>query len=348
LDINDIKNQRKIMFILLNMFALAILTIVQEVEKEAFMEAISSNYINLFRKYSLFQDYTFRPWGTSFVPGGMGIFYFMMIGFCFLLKPHIITKKQLNRYIISFLRVLTILLLFYSSFIGEVRSATLKLAGILGVIVILRFLGTKYKFKKVVSLLAILSIGYFFSLRFSNTDLIASLDIEHSIERWTSLADKGITNQRGGLDQALTWVGDRVDSPLGYGLGMTTNFLPAYNTRRKNMVGKTHNDFWNMDNFFVSLFLELGVGAFIFISMLVAIIVALFSMSVRCLRMRKMSEFSVISISAATTLLVFLGNWGATGLVYNPESFFFWFWVAFGFNQYRSLSDFVGDDVTHK
>jgi hypothetical protein len=118
---------------------------------------------------------------------------------------------------------------------------------------------------------------------------------------------------------------------------MTTNFLPAYGVKRKANLGTVPSDYWNLDNLLVSLILELGVGAIFYILALFFIIFSLFSILYHCLKRNLMTPFFKISIAASTVLLIFIGNWGAVAIPYNPESFFFWFWTSFAYNEYNKV-----------
>lgn len=344
LDISDIKSQRKILFILLVLGSLAALTIIQDNNGEEFMRSMSANYGNLFKKFAVFEGYAFRPWGTSFLPGGMGTFYYMTVGFCFLFRPHLISRQFINVLILKAIKYLVLLLFLYSSFLGEVRSATLKVISIAASAMVFRFLGSGRKFRNVMGVATVAFIIFIGASNFNVDRYVADLDLYSAMNRWTSLAEEGVGAQRGGFDQALGWLSDKMESPLGYGLGMTTSFLPAFAARRRNIVGKQEHDFWNMDNFFVFLILELGVGAIFYMLIIFSSLLASLSMSFHAIKRRMMFEYSIITISASTILWVIVGNWGAAALAYNPESFFFWFWVALAFNEYRKHSNEVGDE----
>lgn len=344
IDIASVKNQRKILLILLILSTLSVLTIVQNINGESFMAEMSPNYTNLFKKFAVFQGYAFRPWGTSFVAGGMGSFYYMMAGFCFIFRPHHLTKNIVSLLFLSLIKYSSLLLIIYSGFIGEVRSAVLKTVSIVGTALVFRFIGSKQKFKKTTGVFACLLVIFLFSGQFNLDRFVAEYDLYSEVNRWTSLAEEGVSKQRGGFENALNWVSDRVDSPLGYGLGMTTDFLPAYRARRSAIPGTKLDTFWSMDNLFVFLILELGVGAIFYILIILSVLVGSFSMCFSTIRNHKMFEYSLISVSFATILWVVVGNWGAVALCYNPESFYFWFWVSLAFNEFRKCSGFVGKE----
>lgn len=336
-DINDTAVQRKLVLIVITLIAVTYVTIVQDIGKEDFLGGISSNYLNLFKKYSIFQDYAFRPWGTSFVAGGMGTFYYNMVGFVFLLHPKKLARHLPGQMILNFLKVTCLGLMSYSCFIGEVRSATIKFFCIIALIGFFRFLASKFKFKSIIILLLIFLSAYSLKNSFNYEMILGDRDFDAEIGRWSKLADEGVGSQRSGFDSVLNLVTDRVKSPLGFGLGMTTSFLPAYEAQRKANIGTTRSDYWNLDNLLVSLVLELGVGAVFYASALMFITFSLISILYHCLKRNFINTYLKVSIAVSTVVLIIIGNWGAVAIPYNPESFFFWFWVAFAYNEYHKV-----------
>ena len=116
---------------------------------------------------------------------------------------------------------------------------------------------------------------------------------------------------------------------------MTTNFLPAYEVTRRSAIGTAPTDYWNLDNLLAALVLELGVGAIFYASAIFFIVFSLLSILYHCLKRNLIPAFLKISIPVSTVLFIVIGNWGAVAIPYNPESFFFWFWVAFAYNEYQ-------------
>ena len=329
----DVFFQRNVLSFIFVIIALSIIVIIQDSNQEAFMEQMSSHYTNLFEKYKIFQDYAFRPWGTSFVPGGMGTLFFGTVGFILLFKPKVLVQKPAPVLLLHFIKYICLSSMFYCLFIGEVRSATIKFVGIVAFVELWNFFKGGKKFKKIIGLISIVIISMFSSNYLSNSDLLSDLNYEKEIGRWTELEKEGVGSQRSGFWKITDAIQQKVNFPLGFGLGMTTNFLPAFQARRKMDVQTPMHHYWNMDNLFMFLLLELGIGALFYGGAIIFIFVSSLSKLMYAFKHVEKDVFRDISVAAGTIFFIFIGNWGAVGIPYNPESFFFWFWVAVLYNM---------------
>lgn len=326
--------QRNILLFFFICSLLAGLTIVQNIFRDPFMEQISFNYKSLFPSYERFRGLTFRPWGTTFAPGGMGIFYFLAYGFVFLLRPNVISNKMIGRVSIRLLLVTGTLLILFSSFIGQVRSATMKLVIVVGFFYLFQFMSSKVKAKWVIlgtfGMLTLFSLGSTSIMNY----LPADLDISMAISRWEGIANSDVSSHRAGFDEVLNNLEVRGEMPFGYGLGMTQGFLPAFALRRAQYLDRPDWYFWSMDNLFAFLVLELGVGAIFYIFLLLAVNIGLLSMTIILLRKQKYESFRIVSLSFTIIFTITIFSWGAVSIPFNPVSFFFWLWSAIGISQF--------------
>lgn len=329
--------QRKIQDCVLVVYFLSILVVVQSFTAGALVESVSLNYLTLFPKYAIFTGSLYRPWGTSFLPGGMSAYFYCFIGLWLLYRPVVLYKDQIQKLAITnFIKWSGLLIMFYASFVSQVRSSTIKLALITGIFLFFKFMGSKLKAKRAISSILVISTLSLSLPFFSGvTSNMESSVLDKSLERWQGVFEGGVTEHRAGLDLFLDTIEDNVELPFGFGLGMTQSFLPNYEERRKRHVEVSPYAFWHLDNLIVFLFLELGLGAIFYIFILVAILIALFSRLFTLLRWQSMTAFGVVAASCASALVFIVSNWGGVLLPYNPDSFYFWMWVALGFSTFH-------------
>lgn len=334
-DLEKPETHRSIILFFLILSLLAGLTIIQNIYRDPFMDGISINYKALFPSYDRFRGLTFRPWGTTFIPGGMGVYYFLSFAIILLLRPNIVSKSIPTRALVKLLVTLGTLLILFSSFIGQVRSATLKLVGVVLCFYFLKFLASKAKAKWVfVSSFVIFSlaaVGTFVSL---DKVLPAELDISMALQRWEGMTSSDVGSHRAGLDKIISNLEERVELPFGYGLGMTQNFLPAYGKRRAQYFDRPLWYFWSMDNLVAFLVLELGLGAIFYILLILSVNTSLLAMMINLLLKKDFKTYRIVSLSFTMVFVITLFAWGAVSIPFNPVSFFFWFWAALGISSY--------------
>ncbi len=328
--------QRNLILFFIILTSLAGLTLVQNIYRDPFMDGMSINYRVLFPSYSRFRGPTFRPWGTTFAPGGMGIYYFLSYGLTYLIRPQMIAKTIAMRSLIRLGLLMGTLVILLSSFIGQVRSATLKLIGVMVIFTFLRFLATKLKAKwatiGVFCVIGIISISSMSSL---NRYLPAEFDISKAVERWEGLASSGVGSHRAGFSEVLSNLEVRSEFPFGYGPGMTQSFLPAFAKRREQFVDRPLWYFWSMDNLLAFLILELGAGALFYIFLILSVNTSLLGMMINLLRRKEYEAYKVVSLSFSMVFVITIFAWGAVSIPFNPISFFFWFWAALGMAYYK-------------
>lgn len=340
--LNIMEKQGQKFLLLLNfvLLFLAILVLVQAQHDESFIYGVSMNYSNLFASYQKFTGYTYRPWGTSFGPGGMGPLFFLTLPFLLLFQPRKIVEKNPPAHAALVLfKWGTFGLISFASFVGQVRSATLKLFLIFALFSLSKFIGSKLKFKRIVFALLFVLMGAlsfpFTSKLFQSNDI----NIDSAVARYEGLAESGFLANRATFDYFMDLFEERVEFPFGYGVGMTAGFLPDFEERRKRHLNIPKHWFWSHDNLFLFLFLELGIGAFIYLFILFSLNLSLISRWITLLRWRELTAFGIVGSCAISVFVITVFNWGAVGIPFNPESFFYWFWAGMGFNIYKLTKD---------
>ncbi len=337
----DGSEQRFLFLFTIILFFCALIVIIQAQNDENFLYGISTNYRDLFSKYKDFTNSSFRPWGLSFLPGGMGVLFFLTMPFLFFFNPKLIYPNSAPaRAFLSLFKWSTFAMIGYSSFVSQVRSATLKLFLLFGLFMLAKFIGSKLKFRRLLTIfgfIVLMSLSLPYTSGLFNLSGDASVD--RAMARYEGLADTGFLANRASLDTFTNIFEERIELPFGYGVGMLSGFLPDFEVRRKSHVDIPKNWWWHFDNLFLFLFLELGLGALIYIFILFAVNLSLVSRWLTLLRWGELNAFAIVGACAILVFLVTGFNWGAVGIPFNPESFFYWFWAGTGFKVYKMTKD---------
>jgi hypothetical protein len=337
-DPRDKETQKRFFLFSIFIFLSGLVVIVQAQNSEEFLYGISPYYQNLFASYSKFKGMTFRPWGMSFVPGGMSVLFYLAVPFLLLLRPDVVGEgRKFKSGLVSLFKIVTFSIVMYSSFICQVRSATLKLVLIILGFSFFKFIGSRMKFKRAVTVIAVVLALAGGASFFDNIIDLDTDSVTRALDRYEGLAESGFLANRLDFDTFMKVFDERVELPFGYGLGMTQNFLPDFQARRVKYVDKPAVAFWSNDNLIVFLLIELGLGAFIYLFIIFAVNLSLYSRFITLLRWRQVTGFTVIAACCVTCFVLTIFNWGAVALPFNPESFFFWFWAAMGFNTFKAV-----------
>ncbi len=330
IDVGDVSSQKMIFILFIIVILINLLCFHQQDMKTTLMAQVSPNYLNLFAKFKEFTGSRFRPWGTSHSPGGMSIFNYLLVPLFFLFDPSCLTKVPLKKLGLSLITYAFIATSLMSCFLSQVRSAFFKMILIFGLIYVVRFLSSNFKLKQVlVSLLLLIAVGVY------SPQLLNQEAFKGAIGRFSELSEDGaVTSQRGGLMEVYVHLLEKVDFPMGFGLGMTTGYSSAFQAKReqKMMFGANEADYWSLDNLYAFLFLELGIGAVFYIGILLSILSTLLMGMLRFLKERdKRSEITGMSFVIFLALLA--GDWGAVSIPFNPISFSMWLWISIGLGK---------------
>ena len=90
----------------------------------------------------------------------------------------------------------------------------------------------------------------------------------------------------------------------------------------------------------MALLMELGLGAFFYYGVLfLSVFYIGHKMLLYAQRKVDSEALSLIKVCFISIIVIIIGNWGREGIPYNPESFFFWFWVSQAFYQVRRTQE---------
>lgn len=304
----------------------------QIIHYEKHMLAISAYYAKSMRG-GVFTGAQFRPYGTTHLPGGISVYIFLTIGIVFLKQK--LTKKYLT-FIICLISFCSLVLL-----LCQVRSSMLKFGLIISGAFLALILNSKNRISILIRLLfgGIIFIPIFIMLfgsaiqeRFTQIE-----NIESSLARWEGMADAShLASQRVTPFLAFGIMLDRLEKfPFGIGPGMTGAASSLSTDQINSDPFLKLEDFWGYDNFYLSMVIEYGYGCIFYLLYIFSIPIILMN------RLKKMFfagdyiNSRIVMICLINIATILMGSWGANGFPYNPESFYFLFWSAIGFNTYQ-------------
>ncbi len=306
----------------------AILALYQIQTGDSLVLGISPYYLNAM-KTDVFVGANFRPFGTMFAPGVVGVYLFLATGLLF------IRQKFKLKYI--FLLLPLIIIIIGGTILGsQVRSALVKfsllaLAGTAAIILTSAVSSARKLFIAVsttIMFIGVLSTAIYLA----NQSSIVGLD--KGLERWQTIDSfEAFKAGRAGPTMALVIAEQRLkEFPIGLGPGVTG---AASSVSRESLDRDpiyNRETFWGYDNLFLSLIVEFGYGAIFYSLLILGIPFLLLRKIVRQFRSHNRFAARVSFVAFMQISIILLGNWGAIGLPYNPESFFFWLWAAAGLN----------------
>ena len=104
---------------------------------------------------------------------------------------------------------------------------------------------------------------------------------------------------------------------------MCTSYLPHYERQRAEFIDYKKDDFWALDNLYVFLSLELGIGFFFYTGSIFTIVLFTSLRTLILLRRRYFDKVKSLIPSLTIFYILIFGNWGAIALPFNPEKFLF-------------------------
>lgn len=264
-------------------------------------------------------SYAFRPFGLTHIPGGPSVYIYMVLPF---LAYFIYYSRS------QWVRLFSIVLpplIGVALFMCQVRSAIAKAA-----IALILFIFTMSTSRMPVSLsrrflylTGAVSVGCvtlfaMFSILGYSVDSYD--DNERSLERSLTAFDfEAMSNaRRGAFNRFLMYASD---VPFGAGFSRVGAAAGAFADLHKTDPHFPQRYFFS-DNLFVLLVIEIGIpGLLIVASMILSILFIGFRIWRREMRPRLLGpQMAILSSLVAITA----GSYGAEGIVYNPESCFFW------------------------
>ena len=308
--------------------AQAALVIFQMSQGEEFLFNITQYYERPLK--GAFYGPAFRPFGTSHVAGGMALNMSYSIAFLFFGKK--------NSTIKTILITIVLIACIFSGVIMQVRSALLIMLFILFCCL---FIKVYYSRVRTLIIPFILIVPIFFPLALSNLDIVQkafpNLNLTHSIQRLKDIDSINKMSQKraspaimiGALKAKLK------EAPFGLGPGRTGSANSLFINKIKNDPKYNMNWSWTFDNLFVALAIDLGYGM-IFYTLIIILLPLYIFWNTILLAIKKVNIL-IPFVCSLNVLIILASNWGAIALPYNPVSFFFWVWLAFGVNQIEEL-----------
>src|SRR5690606_79709 len=144
---------------------------------------------------------------------------------------------------------------------------------------------------------------------------------------------EGLASQRASFSTFLEAMSDRVSkAPLGLGPGRTGAANSQFISIIKDDPRFDMTFSWTLDNLFISLVIDLGVGMIFYTLLIVGLpIQTLFRYFSRLRSQSPPPTAAIVALICVFANLI--TSWGAISIPYNPSSFFFWFWLAYAMNQ---------------
>lgn len=325
LDVYQHKFQKTLNFLFFIIIFELALTFYQFQMKEGLVMNISHYYANSM-KDGTFAGLLYRPFGTAQVPGAIAIFFFLTVGFLFLKN----TTK------IGFiLRTALISLMGFAIILCQVRSAFIKFLLIIIIIHIGEFFFFRLKAKSFIGFFATIIILSVAALTLTNSESpTGDKSIDLAIARVSTIVKVDqIKSSRLDLENFIKIATKKLsDNPLGLGPGLTGPVASMSLDSLANNRYVNANMIWTSDNLLIALIIDFGIGSIFYILMLIYIPTYLFRFLFIFYKKKIYDSYKVLLVCFSSIIIILVGNWGALGVTYNPESFAFWFFSALGFS----------------
>lgn len=302
-----------------------ILTFYQYTMKENFILQISPHYQEAMRDF-IFAGEKYRPFATTYAAGAISSYFYLTVGFIFLKRKNLV--NTILKFTIT--SALTVAIIFC-----QVRSALIKIVLTVLLIQIGELVFQRFKFKSLINL-TIATIVIIFGAKYLNETNFMPEDsgIENIRSRLYSLGDAQIVqNARLTVPEFIKIATEKiVERPFGLGPGLTGAVGRLSIDQVRESYFLNIGMLWTNDNLFITLLVDFGVGAIFYILLLFYIPLYFIRFMIIFYRDKLPSEYNVLLVSISAIITIIIGNWGAVGLTYNPESFVFWFFAAIGFS----------------
>jgi hypothetical protein len=299
-----------------------------------------STLINISPYYSKiigekFSGLLFRPFGTSFISGGISVHFAYMMTFLFFGK----TTFRFN----FLIKILIIVLTLFACFTMQVRTSMVQMILILALSSFMISYASKARYFIIPGLLVVI---FSIPTMLKNAEVLdkwfPELSLGYSIMRIQALSDiDEVKSQRATPDKFYkTLVEKLTRTPFGLGPARTGAANSMFVDKIKKDLEYDMNYSWTLDNLFISLAIDFGWGMVFYTLLIVTLPLYLLWNCVYLYFKYRLSSSIAYSCSV-TSFVILLSNWGAIAIPYNPVSFFFWFFSAcaiYEFNRLKSLS----------
>ncbi|MCC6138623.1 MAG: hypothetical protein IT287_08315 [Bdellovibrionaceae bacterium] len=270
-----------------------------------------------------FIGYAFRPFGLTHIPGGPSVYIYTALPFI------VYSIYASRRWIVQFFYVSVLPLMGLSLVMCQVRSAIAK-----AVFSLIIFVGTMLTSKLPISFakkaytlagsavltgLTLFAMTYLFDLSVKSYE-----DNEMSIDRSFSTFDMNAISvaRRGAMDRFITYL--RV-VPFGAGFSRVGASAGAFEDVHKTDTFFAKGYFFS-DNLFVHLLVELGLPGVFILTLLIGSVLFI---GIKIWRTESRAQLIGPQMAILSSLVaIAAGSYGAEGIIYNPESCFFWLFAG--------------------
>jgi hypothetical protein len=331
-------------YILLIYFLECFLSIYQMKMKEELLLSISDSYNNALDEGN-FKGEDFRPFGTTFLPGAISVYFTFTLGLVYIRKARTTA--------IQILTVIAIFLSSFTMFIGQIRSSLLNFVLLNFGYLFVLFIESRKKGNSVFRLLGVfVVISLMLLVNYSRIEVaLSEIDLTSSIGRWYELLDA--TENKGKYQDReiritpshfFTVIGKKLtDNPLGLGPARTGAASSLFLEQIKSDPQYGIMSSWTYDNTWIAIAIDFGIGGIFYFLLIMSIPIQLFSMALTCLRQKDYYRYRIIAICFISVIVFIIGSWAANSLPYNPGSFMFWFYAGIGFSSY-----YAGGEIKRK
>jgi hypothetical protein len=265
----------------------------------------------------------FRPFGLTNLPGGPSVYIYSTLPF-FAYFIYIGKNILMSAFLFAWLPISGLTLMFC-----QVRSALLK--GIISLVIFfITLLSSQLKISYMSRLkyvlgsaLALMLIVYSLP-QFMDLSVDVNSENEKAFERSLSSFDiETISHsRRNALERFILYF---KTVPLGAGfsrVGASAGAFSDLNKADKHFP----QGFFFADNLFITLLIEIGLPGLMILSLLIFLIIG---KGILLWRNEKRQEVIPIQLAILSALIaISLGSLGAEGIIYNPESCFFWLFAG--------------------
>lgn len=315
-----------IFIILLQVF----LVFFQMIYKEAHLLAISPNYNRIMR--GIFIKDLFRPFGTSFISGGISVHLAYISAFLFILKS--------NNKLDVILKTITISTMILACFVMQVRTSLIQLILISISAGAIQLLASRFKLFLVPLLFGLIML---IPVAINNSHYLEEkfpdLNLGQSISRLQALSSlKDVKSNRASSSLFFETLESKLTkTPFGLGPGRTgaANSLFVKEIKADILFDMSYS--WTLDNLFISLAIDFGWGMIFYSLLVISLPCFILAQSIVIFFKNKKIDL-ILTISSIVTCSILASNWGSIAIPYNPTSFFFWFFLSISITELNKRS----------
>ncbi len=289
---------------------------------ESSLLAITPYYLKSMND-EVFTGEFFRPYGTSFVPGGISTYLACSVAFLFLPK-----NKSFKQVITT---ILLIFLILFANFVMQVRINLLMAFVTAFLCTMVAMIKSKLRFVGVGLLfLSLTLIPLLIDNIHKLQEYFPEVNLRNSIERIQAISSiEKAASQRSSFSKVVDKITSTISTaPMGLGparTGAASGMFKEMNQGDQRFgIGFT----WALDNLYASLAVDFGIGMIFYTTLILGLPFYVLSKTFYNWRL-KIDKKIVVSTPLIGVLITILTTWGAISIPYNPISFFYWFWLAY-------------------